>query len=246
MNGESITNGGGKSRGLFTTDDAIGLYTDRISDPELFPQERTAVKRYFTDTDASVLDVGCGVGRVSHLLHEQGFNVVGVDISEPLVEKARSLFPDIDFQILDVRDLPFDSETFDYVMFSYYGLDYILPKAERLKALREIHRVLKPTGFVVFSTHNSWHPFVPLSLHDFLQSVKDVWDFYLRERNRERLFSRYKIESVPLGDAEIYLSNPLHQWLQLRKCGFTLLDVIGRRDGIQRFFERDPHYVAKK
>lgn len=231
---------------LFNTDDAVELYTERVTDATLFPQERKAVERYFTDTDGSVLDVGCGVGRVSSLLHERGFDVTGIDVSEPLVENARSLFPDIDFRVADIRNAPFESETFDYVVFSFYGLDYVLPEAERITALREIYRLLKPAGIVMFSSHNSWHPLVPLSVSDLLQAIKDVWVLYLRGKSRERLLSRYKIESVPLGEVEIYLSNPIHQWLQLRKCGFTPLDVVGQHDGLRRFFERHPHYVAKK
>ena len=246
MNRESSVDEGANSEGLFATADAVDLYAERIRDPELFPQERKAVERYFTDDGASVLDVGCGTGRVSHLLHERGFDVTGVDVSEPLVEEARSLFPEIDFRVTDVRDTPFDSGAFEYVVFSFYGIDYILPKAERVRALQELRRVMKPSGVVVFSSHNSWHPLVPLSVSDFRTAANDVVDLYLREENRGRAFSRYKVESVPLGDVEIYLSNPVHQWLQLRKCGFTPLDVLGRRDGLGRFFERDPHYVAKK
>lgn len=228
------TTDGSADDGLFATEDAVELYTERVRDPAFFPQEEAAVERYFTETGGTVLDAGCGVGRASHLLHEheRGFDVTGIDVSEPLVEEARSLFPEIDFRVEDVRDTSFESGTFDYVLFSYYGLDYILPKAERLRALREIRRVLKPSGIAVFSSHNSWNP--------------AMWALCLREENRERLLSRAKIERVPLGEVEIYLSNPVHQWVQLRKCGFTPLDVIGKRDGPLRFVERHPHYVAKK
>ena len=235
-----------KNRGLFTDRDAVELYADRITDPELFVQERKAVDRYFTDMDASVLDVGCGAGRISHLLHERGFDVTGIDVSEPLVEKAQSLFPEIDFHIADVRELPFDPKSFDHVIFSWFGLDYVLPKSERIEALREIWRVLKPSGIVVFSSHNHWHSFAPIPVNNPRQGIKDIVDLYIREKNRGRIFSRYKIESVPLGEIEIYLSNPIHQWFQLRKCGFTLLDIVGKRDGPLRFIERQPHYVAKK
>lgn len=246
MRREASVDGGADSGGLFATDDAVDLYAERVRDPELFPQERTAVERYFTDDGASVLDIGCGAGRVSHLLHERGFDVTGVDVSEPLVAEARSRFPGIEFRVEDVRDASFASNSFEYAVFSFYGLDYVLPESERVRALREIRRVLKPSGVVVFSSHNSWHPLVPLSARDLRRAANDVIDLYLREENRGRLLSRYKVESVPLGDVEIYLSNPVHQWLQLRKCGFTPLDVVGRRDGLGRFFERDPHYVAKK
>ena len=243
---EGNTDGSAESDGLFTTEDAVDLYTERINDPTLFPQEEKAVDRYFSETDGTVLDVGCGVGRVSHLLHERGFDVTGIDISESLVERARSLFPEIDFHVEDVRDSSFDSRSFDYVVFSFFGIDYVLPEAERLGALREIHRLLKPSGVLVFSSHNSWHPLVPLSVRNLGLGLKDVFDLYVRTKNRGRIGSRYKFESVTLGDVEIYLSNPIRQWIELRKCGFTPLDVLGERDDPLRFFERDPHYVAKK
>lgn len=246
MSPQRSTDGSASSDGLFTDDEAVELYTERIQDPSLFPQERKVVERYFTDGSASVLDVGCGVGRVASLLQSRGFDVTGIDVSEPLVEKARSLFPDIDFRVGDVRDTSFESGSFDYAVFSYYGLDYLLPKAERVAALRELYRVLKPGGILAFSSHNSWSTFVPLSVGELRRSIGDVGDFYRKPRNHARLLSRYKFETVPLGEVEVYLSNPVHQWLQLRKSGFTPLDVVGERDGLARLFERDPHYVAKK
>lgn len=232
--------------GLFETDEAVEIYANRIEDPEFFPQEQTAIERYFDQTGASVLDIGCGVGRIASLLDDRGFDVTGIDASEPLVAKAESLFPDIEFRVADITDTDLPSETFDYAVFSFFGLDYVTPKCKRKKALREINRVLKPGGLFLYSSHNSLHPLVPRSTRDLLSCGYDLLDLHLRKVNRERFLSRYKVESVPLGDIEIYLSNPVHQWIQLRKCGFTPLDIIGEEDGLLRFFERQPHFVAKK
>lgn len=230
---------------FFATEEAVELYTDRTEDPSLFPQERKAVEEYFTDDDASVLDVGCGTGRVASLLADRGFDVTGIDVSEPLVEQGRSLFPDVDFRVEGATDTPFRSGAFDYAVFSFFGLDYLHPESEREAALRELRRVLKPGGRLLFSTHNSWHPLVPLSPRDLLSCGYDVVDLYLRPANLRRLRSRYRVESVPLGEVLTYVSNPRHQYRQLRTCGFTPLDVVGRRDGRLRFFERQPHFVAE-
>lgn len=244
---DDTTSAGTVERGaLFATEDAVDLYTERIQDATLFPQEQKAVDRYFTEPNAAVLDVGCGVGRVASLLEDRGFEVTGIDVSEPLVERARSLFPQTEFRVEDVRDTSFDSRSFEYVVFSYYGLDYLLPKAERIKALQEIRRVLKPAGVLVFSTHNSWRPIIPHSLSELSRAARDVLDLYRRSNDHDRIYSRQKTDHVPLGEIEIYVSDPIHQWLQLRHCGFTPLDVVGKRDNALRFLERQPHYVAKK
>jgi SAM-dependent methyltransferase len=246
MSEQAATREGTGTDGFFETEEALDLYMERIEDRSLFTGERKAVDRYFGDPPATALDVGCGVGRVASLLHDRGFDVTGIDVSEPFVDRARSLFPEVEFRAEDVRDMPFASGTFDHVVFSFYGLDYVHPESEREAALREIRRVLKPGGTFVFSTHNGWHPIVPTSARDLIACGYDVVDLYLRPKNHDRLFSRYKVESVPLGEIETYVSNPVHQFRQLRDCGFTPVDVVGQHEGRRRFFERQPHFVARK
>ena len=65
---------------------------------------------------ARVLDVGCGVGRYCSELSKKGFDVLGVDYSENLVEAAREAFPKLKFEVANGYDLKFGDRSFDLVI----------------------------------------------------------------------------------------------------------------------------------
>ena len=100
-----------------------------------------------------VLDVGVGGGRTVPLLAPKAGRYVAVDFVPELVAAACRRFPDADIRVGDARDLDFPDASFDLVVFSINGLDAI-SHGDRAVALREIRRVLRPTGAFVFSTHN--------------------------------------------------------------------------------------------
>ena len=63
----------------------------------------------------SVLDAGCGTGRVTIELARRGLEVVGVDLNPSMIETARARAPDLDFRIAQLVDLTLD-RTFDVVV----------------------------------------------------------------------------------------------------------------------------------
>ena len=89
-----------------------------------------------------LLDVGCGTGHYMASLRDRGFTVAGVDGSEGMLEHARTNNPGADIRHSDVEELPFASESFDFVI-CIEVLRY-LPHLTR--AVREMGRVLKPGG----------------------------------------------------------------------------------------------------
>lgn len=230
-----------ETRSAYESAPAVEEYGASASEAELLPAEEKILERYFTDRDARVLDLGCGAGRTTKVLDEVGFDVTGIDISERLVRKAADLFPDLDVRVGDAADLDYPDETFDYVLFSHGGLDYAHPEHNRLAALAEVRRVLKPGGLFAFSSHN--HLFALPAV------VFPGWEFvrtyYLNADNVGRLFHPYKVDRAEY-DVETYLTNPLSQRRQLRDAGFEFVACVGKHDSPLRYFEYLPYYVACK
>lgn len=231
---------GDRDHDQFSFEASVQSQLERVNGGELFDRERRAIDHYFVDQGARALDVGCGAGRVTCALDARGFDVTGFDISEELIRAANSHYEEIEFLISDASTLPFSDDSFEYVIFAYNGIDYLLPEHRRREALREIRRVIRPSGVFVFSSHNSWY-----TLPALLRDQTFVKDRYLSPKNRDRLFSRYKFEDAEVGWLETYFTNPVRQWRELRNVGFDLVDVIGRQEFPFWLFETAPYYVAE-
>jgi ubiquinone/menaquinone biosynthesis C-methylase UbiE len=210
----------------------------------LYEVERRVIGSHFIESDATVLDLGCGTGRTTGVLDEMGFEVVGVDVSEPMVSRARQLFPDIEFRSGDARDLQFDDERFDYVLFSFNGLDYVKPEGDRYVALREIWRVLKPGGTFAFSSHNPFYllPADPTSLYGYLHLAR----FWKRNLLDGTVTSRYKTDAYSTKEMETYFISPRGQRKQLARCGFELLEIVHKESLPSAWLDPWPYYVARR
>ena len=105
-------------------------------------------------TGARVLDCPCGQGRHAHLLAEAGFDVDGLDYSEPLLDvaRARGTGRTLRYTQGDMRKLPGRwTGRFDAVanLFTSFGF-FLEPKDDR-RVIEEFARVLRPGGVLV------WH-----------------------------------------------------------------------------------------
>ena len=99
------------------------------------------------------LDVGCATGLFTNYLRTIANAVWGIDVSESAIRMARLKFPYM-FQVGNLTAIPFHDSTFDLV--SCLDVIYYLDDAGRKKAVDEIARVLKPTGYLLISTSWPW------------------------------------------------------------------------------------------
>jgi SAM-dependent methyltransferase len=120
------------------------------------PSETRLFDRFLT-ASMSVLEVGCGTGRITRELIRRGVRVSACDVNALAVESLRASLrpgPQTVIDVADARQLPYNPDSFDAVVFSFNGLDFIYPTADRFRAVAEIARVLRPGGVFIFSSHN--------------------------------------------------------------------------------------------
>ncbi|RKY65815.1 MAG: hypothetical protein DRQ02_09720 [Candidatus Latescibacterota bacterium] len=153
-----------------------------------------------------VLDIGCGTGRLSLMLFtllDNGF-IYGMDLSSKMVKQARRETRrngcKINYEVGNSKRLPYKSEVFDVVFTSlmYNHLTY----EEKQETLREIHRVLKPTGRYISA---EFGPFPD----DFFHRM-----FIRLTRNSGILHGLYPPDLVEAADFDVVqqMDGPLLGW----------------------------------
>lgn len=114
--------------------------------------------REFVKAGDHVLDVGCGNGRAYQLFDGLAIEYEGIDVSRDLIREARAARRDllVNFRVGSVLELPYDGATFDAVL-AVAMLLHIPSEKYRLRALREMWRVLKPGGRLLMTNWQLWN-----------------------------------------------------------------------------------------
>ncbi|MFC2042447.1 class I SAM-dependent methyltransferase [Chloroflexota bacterium] len=107
-----------------------------------------------------LLNVGCAHGP-DFLPFKQNFELYGVDFSGEMLKLAQKYVAKFGFTVnlaeADVRCLPYADETFDWAI-AVAVYHHIAGGEERLRALRDLQRVLKPGGEAFITVWNRWQP----------------------------------------------------------------------------------------
>lgn len=214
-----------------------------------------------------MLDIGIGAGRTTlHFAHRVK-SYTGVDYASGMIDACLRKFgdklPAATFQQADVRDLSrFTDNSFDLVLFSFNGLDYILPE-ERETALREIYRVSRPGAWFFFSTHNlisllNFRAFefrlnLPAAIRRYFEVKK------IKRINRVQFGQARHKDVVTINDGahnfrlETCYYRPSYQVKLLETCGFSdilLFDTQGENADPAKEHETSNdkwiYYLARK
>jgi len=99
-----------------------------------------------------VIEIGCGPGEISNYLKLKGLDIIGLDLSDKMIEIAKQLNPFIDFRVGDVFDLEFKDKSISGIVAPYLIVNFKMDDIH--KAFSEIHRVLIDNGQLLISFHS--------------------------------------------------------------------------------------------
>ncbi|WP_062355677.1 class I SAM-dependent DNA methyltransferase [Bacillus kwashiorkori] len=189
----------------------------------------------------NVLDLACGTGEMSIRLHEAGYNVTGVDLSEDMLavasEKAITKGYNIPFFQQNMTNLQGFGQ-FDAVVIFCDSLNYLKDESEVISTFRSVFQVLKQGGLLLFDVHslykmNNLFPGKTFAYNG--EEISYIWNSYRGElpNSVEHELTFFVLDEETnqydrFEEVHFQRTYPIEQYYTwLTEAGFTLLNTAG-------------------
>lgn len=216
-------------------------------------------------SESKILDVGCGTGHHTASLGSKGLDVIGIDISQSMIKKAKENFPDYKFNVGDALDgNTFEPNSFTHILCMYFTIYYFKDKTQ---FFNNCFKWLMPGGYLIVhlvDRHN-FDPILPpgnpllyvspqryakeritstkVKFADFSYSA----DFKLDDKNDNALFvEKFKNDSdgkVRKNEHTLYMPDLQQIVDEAQACGFIIESKV---DLLQCQYEYQYLYVFVK
>ena len=132
-----------------------------------------------TFKEGKFLDLGTGSGTQASHLSSLGFNVIGSDLSQSAIEKAKKLYSEPQFVVDDILNSNFSDNEFDYVFDR--GIFHVFEKNQLPSYLSQIKRILKKNGLLFLKCMSVDEKNIPDGAGPNLYSQEQVKEFFQDE-----------------------------------------------------------------
>jgi len=184
--------------------------------------------------NSKIADFGCGIGRHTNKLIENGYsNIIGIDYSEKLLDKAKHELSNINnFIIGDCRNIDL-KKTFDTILCLYDVIGSFIDNNENNKVIKNIHKHLENNGHAlisvmnyeltksqakhIFSLENEHNKLLELTASDTMQTTGNVFnpDYYMIDKDTNIVYRREQFNCY----------NQLPQELIVRDYRYTKIEI---------------------
>jgi len=172
--------------------------------------------------NSRIADIGCGNGRLLLTLGND-FEYIGIDNNLSLLEEAKRKFPNKKFIHGDMLNLPVMNNSIDAAL-CIAAFHHIPLKKLRIKALKEMNRILKHNGILIIMVWNLFQKKWLKQLIKSLFSVKyDFKDIFIKWGNSK--IKRYYHAFTPWELKKL-----------LKKAGFKIIESFCVKRGKKSFF----------
>tara|TARA_Y100000310_G_scaffold309809_1_gene354317 strand:+ start:802 stop:1398 length:597 start_codon:yes stop_codon:yes gene_type:complete len=151
------------------------------------------------DLEGSILEIGVGTGKNLKYYNEKA-KVVGIDISDGMIGKAKKKFPGRDLRVMDAERLDFEDNSFDYVVCTFV----LCSVPDPVKVVKEMDRVCK--GKILMLEHVlSKNKLIALFEHIHNPFTRVLFGFNVNRKTGDNIRSAgLYFEEVNLGLFDIF------------------------------------------
>jgi len=158
-------------------------------------------------------------------------NITGLDLTPEMISAAKTINKEkqtnIEFIVGDATDLKFEDKFFDQALFSFNGLMQIPERKNRIKALKEIKRVLTENGIFIFTTHARE---TNKEYKEFWEKEEKIW----KAGKQDKRTYEYGDKILPSDndDRDLFIHFPNREEIVecLEETGWKLIEDFYRED----------------
>lgn len=149
----------------------------------------TGLLREYGIWDGLVLELGCGTGSMTELLSGNGYDMIGVDNSEDMLEiamdKRAASGHDILYLLQDMREFELYG-TVRAVVSVCDSMNYLLEEKDLLEVFRLVNNYLDPGGYFIFDLNTVWkyRQIGESTIAENREEASFIWDNYYDEETQ--------------------------------------------------------------
>lgn len=123
------------------------VYDAKNTETDKRRREEIALREFMKDASGTVLDIPVGTGHFFHIYRVLDLNVIGMDVSNEMMDQARMKAPEVDIRYGDIMQIPLSDSEVDIAV--CIRLLSLIDTDEMILALKELARVA--SQFIIFS-----------------------------------------------------------------------------------------------